>query len=83
LPLEFKNGQTRQDLKLNGSEVFAVTGVEAGLKPRMELTLTVTREGGAKATYPLLCRIDTLDEIEYFLAGGILPYVLRSLIAKG
>ena len=79
LPLEFKTGVTRKDLNLTGAETFDITGVEAGLKPRMELTLTVTRPDGSKQTLPVLCRIDTLDEIDYFKNGGILPYVLRGL----
>jgi aconitate hydratase len=79
LPLEFKNGMTRNDLKLTGMETFDVTGVEAGLKPRMEITLTIHRADGGTQTVPLYCRIDTLDEVDYFKNGGILPYVLRSL----
>jgi aconitate hydratase len=79
LPLEFKNSMTRKDLNLTGPEMFDIAGVEAGLSPRMELTMTVTYADGAKKQVPLLCRIDTLDEIDYFKNGGILPYVLRSL----
>ena len=82
LPLEFKNGMTRGDLKLTGAETFDITGVEAGLSPRMELALAVTRGDGSKTNVPLLCRIDTLDEVDYFKNGGILPYVLRSLIGQ-
>ena len=82
LPLEFKGGMTRADLNLTGAEVFDVTGVEAGLKPRMELTLTISRPDGSKQTVPVLCRIDTLDEIDYFKNGGILPYVLRGLTGQ-
>jgi aconitate hydratase len=82
LPLEFKNGMTRKDLNLTGLETFDITGVEAGLKPRIELTWTIKRADGSTQTVPLLCRIDTLDEIDYFKNGGILPYVLRSLTDK-
>ncbi|HEY8963560.1 MAG TPA: aconitate hydratase AcnA [Alphaproteobacteria bacterium] len=81
LPLQFKNGQTRADLKLVGTETFDVTGVAKGITPRMDVTLTVTRADGSKDQYTLLCRIDTLDEVEYFKNGGILPYVLRGLAA--
>ncbi|MDE1901914.1 MAG: aconitate hydratase AcnA [Alphaproteobacteria bacterium] len=80
LPLEFKGGMTRRDLNLTGVESFDITGVESGLKPRMDLTLTITRADGSKQTAALLCRIDTLDEVDYFRNDGILPYVLRSLI---
>jgi len=81
LALQFKNGQTRADLKLTGAETFDVTGVEKGISPRMDVTLTVMRADGSKDTYTLLCRIDTLDEVEYFKHGGILPYVLRGIAA--
>lgn len=82
LPLEFKNGQTRKDLNLTGLETFAVTGVEAGIKPRMDIALTITRPDGKKDVVTLRCRIDTLDEVEYFKQGGILPYVLHDLIKQ-
>ncbi|GFZ85112.1 aconitate hydratase [Elstera cyanobacteriorum] len=79
LPLQFKDGMSRQTLGLDGTEVFDITGVEAGLKPRMDLTVTITRANGTVETIQALCRIDTLDEVEYYRHGGILPYVLRSL----
>ncbi len=82
LPLVFKNNMTRADLKLTGMETFAITGVAAGLKPGMDVTLAITRPDGKIDTVPLLCRIDTLDEVEYYKNGGILPYVLRDLIRK-
>ncbi len=83
LPLVFKDGMTRASLALDGSETFDITGVEAGLKPRMDITLTIHRKGGKVDTVKLLCRIDTLDEIEYFKNGGILHYVLRGLAHEG
>ncbi|HRJ65937.1 MAG TPA: aconitate hydratase AcnA, partial [Alphaproteobacteria bacterium] len=79
LPLQFKDGKTRADLKLNGDESFDVTGIESGLKPRMDLTVTMKRANGAVETFSVLCRIDTMDEIEYFKNGGILHYVLRAI----
>jgi aconitate hydratase len=82
LPLEFKNGQTRVDLNLTGSEIFSITGVSKGIKPRMDVTLTITRADGKKDAVAVLCRIDTLDEVEYYKNGGILPYVLRDLIKR-
>ena len=82
LPLEFKNGQTRHDLKLTGTETFGISGVVAGLKPRMDLTLTIVRADGTGDSLTLRCRIDTLDEVEYFKQGGILPYVLHDLIKQ-
>src|SRR5580704_5431024 len=80
LPLVFKDGMTRNDLKLTGMETFAITGVSAGLKPRMDVGLVITRADGKTDKVTLMCRIDTLDEVEYYLNGGILPFVLRDLI---
>ncbi len=83
LPLQFKLDQNRKSLKLNGSEtldILGLTGVE--LTPRMNLTLVITREDGSSEKVEVLCRIDTLNEVEYFKSGGILHYVLRQLIAS-
>ena len=82
LPLTFKDSMTRADLKLTGPETFAITGVAAEIKPRMDVTLAITRPDGKTDRVTLLCRIDTLDEVEYYKNGGILPYVLRDLIRK-
>jgi aconitate hydratase len=83
LPLVFKAGTTRQSLGLDGSESITITGVAAGLKPRMDVQMTITRKDGSVETVPLLCRIDTYDEIEYFKSGGVLLYVLRNLAKAG
>src|SRR5207248_3744915 len=80
LPLQFKEGTTRQTLKLNGDEVLDITGVADGLRPRKELTLRIRDASGSVREEPVICRIDTLDELEYFRHGGILQYVLRSLL---
>jgi aconitate hydratase len=80
LPLQFKDGTSRQTLKLDGSERFDILGIATGLKPRAELQCRIHRADGKIATIPLLCRIDTVDELEYFRHGGILPYVLRSMM---
>ncbi|MFT6580953.1 MAG: aconitate hydratase [Alphaproteobacteria bacterium] len=80
LPLVFKDGASRQSLKLDGSESFDITGVEAGLKPGMDLDCKITRTDGSSETIKLLCRIDTLDEVAYFENGGILQYVLRNML---
>jgi aconitate hydratase len=80
LPLQFREGTDRKSLKLDGTELYDVTGVEAGLKPRMELELAIHRADGSVAKVPVLCRIDTLDEVDYYKHGGILQYVLRSLL---
>jgi len=80
LPLQFKDGMSRQSLKLDGSERFDITGIAQGLKPRMDLPCRIHRADGKVETIALLCRIDTVDELEYFRHGGILPYVLRSMM---
>ncbi|MCU1751543.1 aconitate hydratase AcnA [Pseudomonas sp. 6D_7.1_Bac1] len=83
LPLQFKLDQNRKSLNLTGKETLSIqglTGVE--LTPRMNLTLVITREDGSSEKVDVLCRIDTLNEVEYFKAGGILHYVLRQLIAS-
>ncbi len=79
LPLVFKDGMTRKDLKLDGTETVSVTGIEQGIIPRMDVTLTITRKSGTTESVKLLCRIDTLDEVEYYKNGGVLNFVLRSL----
>ena len=80
LPLQFKDGDTRQSLGLTGDDSFTIAGV-AGLKPRQDVTVTVTRKDGSTLTFTALCRIDTANEVEYFMNGGILHYVLRKLAA--
>jgi aconitate hydratase len=80
LPLQFKDGDTRLTLGLTGDETFTVTGV-AELKPRQDVVVTVGRADGSSFTFTALCRIDTANELEYFLNGGILHYVLRKLAA--
>jgi len=81
LPLQFKEGTTRETLKLDGTETYDITGVEGGITPRMDVEMTITRADGSSESVPLLCRIDTVDEVDYYLAGGILQYVLRRLQA--
>ncbi|MBC8134548.1 MAG: aconitate hydratase, partial [Fibrella sp.] len=81
LPLQFKEGDSWQSLDLCGDETFDLTGLEGGLKPRLEVTLTVHRSNGEELTVPLILRIDTPIEVDYYLHGGILPYVLRQLMA--
>jgi aconitate hydratase len=81
LPLVFQPGTTRKTLGLEGSETIDVVGLEAGLRPRASLVCRITRSNGRVDEIPVICRIDTLDEIEYYRHGGILPFVLRQLLA--
>ncbi|WP_339496972.1 aconitate hydratase AcnA [Pseudomonas canadensis] len=83
LPLQFKLDQNRKSLKLTGKEKIDILGLtEVEIVPRMNLTLVITREDGTTEKVEVLCRIDTLNEVEYFKSGGILHYVLRQLIAS-
>ena len=80
LPLQFTDGVTRETLKLDGSETFTIHGV-ADLRPRQDVEVTITRADGSVEQVTTRCRIDTVNELEYFLNGGILHYVLRKLAA--
>lgn len=80
LPLQFVDGTDRKTLALDGSETFTIMGV-ADLKPRQDVTVTLTRADGTVETFQTKCRIDTANELDYFMNGGILPYVLRNLAA--
>ncbi len=82
LPLQFKEGTTAQTLKLDGTETYDVLGLNANLKPQQDLMLRITRAGGQVENVPVRCRIDTPIEIDYYQHGGILPFVLRQLVAK-
>ena len=80
LPLQFAAGVDRKTLGLDGSETFTITGV-AALRPRHTVTVEMTRADGTKESFETRCRIDTVNELDYFLNGGILQYVLRKLAA--
>jgi len=81
LPLVFADGTTWKALDLKGDETVTIRGLAAGLEPRQTLTAEIAYSDGRTASVPLTCRIDTLDEMEYFRNGGILHYVLRQLAA--
>ena len=81
LPLTFQEGTSWSSLGLKGDEKVTIRGLQGDLKPRQTLTAEITSGDGAKREVPLLCRIDTLDELEYYRNGGILHYVLRKLAA--
>jgi aconitate hydratase len=81
LPLQFKDGMSRETLGFDGSEVIDITDISHGIKPRMDVNCRITRADGTQEDIKLLCRIDTADEVEYYCHGGILQYVLRNLKA--
>ena len=82
LPLEFEAGQSRTTLGLTGRETFSIRGVENGVVSRSTLDVVARDEKGVEKTFKARCRIDTPIEAEYFCHGGILPYVLRRLLAS-
>jgi aconitate hydratase len=82
LPLQFKGTDSVQSLGIAGDETFDVTGIEAGIRPQMDVTLVIHRKDGTRKEVPVLLRIDTPIEVDYYLHGGILPYVLRDLVSK-
>ena len=78
LPLQFLDGENAQSLGLTGNEKYTIEGI-AGLKPREDVEVKVTRDSGEEFSFSARCRIDTYNELEYFRSGGILHYVLRRL----
>jgi aconitate hydratase len=80
LPLQFKAGQSWETLGITGDEVI---DIEIGpvLKPQSDATLVITRRDGTRSEVPLTLRIDTAIEVDYYKHGGILPFVLRQLLA--
>jgi aconitate hydratase len=80
LPCQFKPGQSAKSLGL--TEEFALRGIEEGIKPGQDVTLVITRSSGTTEEVTVKLRVDTPIEVEYFKHGGILPYVLRSLVAQ-
>ena len=82
LPLQFKDGSNAQTLQLDGTETYDVVGLSGAIKPQQDLTLQITRADGRVEQVPVRCRIDTPIEIDYYQHGGILPYVLRQIVAQ-
>ncbi len=82
MPLQFKDGASARSLHLDGTETFDIIGLSPSVKPQQDLTLRITRKCGTVENVQVICRIDTPIEIDYYQHGGILPYVLRQLVAK-
>ena len=82
LPLEFQPDQSRTTLGLSGRETYEVRGIEGRIEPRATLTVAAADDDGRVTEFRVRCRVDTPVEAEYFRHGGILPYVLRKLLAK-
>ncbi len=83
LPLQFMADDSATALQLRGDESFEILGLGPELVPMQNLTLGITRADGERLERPLLCRIDTPIEVQYYWSGGILPYVLGELMAEG
>ncbi|MGO4809131.1 aconitate hydratase AcnA [Cupriavidus sp. 2MCAB6] len=81
LPLQFKGSDSVQTLGIIGNETFDIEGIEGDLKPQQDVTLVIKRANGDVQRVPVLLRIDTPIEVDYYNHGGILPFVLRQLLA--
>jgi len=81
LPLQFKGQDSVESLGITGEETYDIRGLEAGITPQQDVTLVIHRKDGATQEVPMLLRIDTSTEVDYYEHGGILPYVLRELLA--
>jgi aconitate hydratase len=81
LPLQFKGSDSIESLRITGTETYDISGLEAGIRPQQDVTLTIHRNDGSSQAISMLLRIDTATEVDYYLHGGILPYVLRELLA--
>ena len=82
LPLQFMEGTSAQSLGLDGSETFSLTGLSESIQPGQTLTLEIKKADGKTQTVPVKLRIDTPIEVDYYRHGGILPFVLRELMAR-
>ena len=79
LPLQFLEGETAESLGIKGGELFSIEEIEE-LSPRQTVSMVIEREGYAPQRVKLLSRLDTILEVDYYLQGGILPYVLRAIV---
>ena len=82
LPLQFVEGASYTSLNITGDETFSIFGVDGDMQPRQQYTLEITRQDGSVEQVPVLSRIDTPVEVDYYRHGGILPYVLRDILVK-
>jgi aconitate hydratase len=80
LPLQFKGSDSVESLGITGAETFDILGLD-DLRPQQDVTLVIHRKDGSKREVKLLLRIDTAIEVDYYRHGGILPFVLRDLLA--
>ncbi|MFQ5457389.1 MAG: aconitate hydratase, partial [Myxococcota bacterium] len=83
LPLQFEPGEDRETLDLTGEERYAITGIAEGVTPRKRVRVTAAAPGGEETSFDAIARVDTPNEVDYLRHGGILQFVLRSLLAEG
>jgi aconitate hydratase len=81
LPLTFKNGESWENLGLDGSETFTITGI-ANIEPRKTLNVRAVKADGNEIEFEVTARLNTDIDVEYFKHGGILPYVLRKIMSE-
>ena len=81
LPLQFKGNDTAKSLSIEGDEEFDIIGLDGTIRPQQDVTLVIKRDDGSRMEVAVLLRIDTPIEVDYYRHGGILPYVLRELVA--
>jgi aconitate hydratase len=82
LPLQYKTGETAQNLGLSGKEIFSITGISENIKPLQEIRVQAKKEDGREIAFNVIARLDSKIEIEYYRHGGILQYVLRQFLEK-
>jgi aconitate hydratase len=82
LPLQFPEGTNPESLGLNGSETFSIGGLSDAIQPGQQVTLEIRNKEGDSRSVPVKVRIDTPIEVDYYRHGGILPFVLRQLLAS-
>jgi aconitate hydratase len=80
LPLQFCEGVNAQSLQLDGSETYSIDGLSNNVKPQQKVTLEIRRKDASIEKVPLILRIDTAIEVDYYRHGGILPFVLREIL---
>jgi len=81
LPCQFKGSDTVASLGIKGDEEFDIFGIDGAIKPQQDVTLVIKRKDGSRREVQVLLRIDTAIEVDYYRHGGIMPYVLRELLA--
>ncbi|MFN2297649.1 MAG: aconitate hydratase AcnA, partial [Anaerolineales bacterium] len=80
LPLQFKEGQSAEQLGLTGDELFSIRDLGGKLTPRMEVSVEALARDGTKTRFNTIARLDTPVEVEYYINGGILPAVVRKMV---